>query len=217
MNPEKYEKFYQRLLENNIRLITTPKEYELMHIFPNVYELLKEDTAKMKIYPLHTQINVNSIKHTFGRFMVKDYVKSVKGTEFPKYFDKDITQEEFDQWMEVFYKYRGNLLTGGICIKEYLNLKHYGDHTNEYRVFYVNNKIATITRNSGQSINALLPPQQLLEKYSHLESGYYTVDYAELEDGSWKIIEAGDGQVSGLAEHQDYEQYFKVLYEYLNE
>lgn len=84
-------------------------------------------------------------------------------------------------------------------------------------MFYVNNKIATITRNSGQSINALLPPQQLLEKYSHLESGYYTVDYAELEAGSWKIIEAGDGQVSGLAEHQDYEQYFKVLYEYLNE
>lgn len=158
MNPEKYERFYQRLLENNIRLITTPKEYELMHIFPNVYELLKEDTAKMEIYPLHTQINIDSIKHTFGRFMVKDFVKSVKGTEFPKYFDKDITQEEFDQWMEVFYKYRGNLLTGGICIKEYLSLKYYGDHTNEYRVFYINNKIATITRNSGQSINAFEYP-----------------------------------------------------------
>ncbi len=216
MNPEKYERFYQHLLENNIRLITTPKEYELMHIFPNVYELLKEDTAKMEIYPLHTQINVDSIKHTIGQFMVKDYVKSVKGTEFPKYFGEDIIQEEFDQWMEVFYKYRGNLLTGGICIKEYLNLKHYGDHTNEYRVFYINNNIATITRNSGQNIDASLPPQQLLEKYSHLESRYYTVDYAELEDGSWKIIEAGDGQVSGLAEYQDYEQYFKVLYECLN-
>ena len=160
MNPEKYERFYQHLLENNIRLITTPKEYELMHIFPNVYELLKDDTAKMEIYPLHTQINVDSIKHTIGRFMVKDYVKSVKGTEFPKYFGEDITQEEFDQWMEVFYKYRGNLLTGGICIKEYLNLKHYDDHTNEYRVFYINNKIATITRNSGQNIYAPLPPQQ---------------------------------------------------------
>ena len=217
MNPEKYERFYQSLLENNIRLITTPEEYELIHIFPNVYELLKEDTAKMEIYPLHTQINIDSIKHTMGQFMVKDYVKSVKGTEFPKYFDKDITQEEFDQWMEVFYKYRGNLLTGGICIKEYLNLKRYDDHTNEYRVFYINNKIATINRNSGQSINAPLPPQQLLEKYSHLESGYYTVDYAELEDGSWKIIEAGDGQVSGLAEYQDYDQYLRVLYEYINE
>ena len=32
MNPEKYERFYERLLENNIRLITTPEEYELMHI-----------------------------------------------------------------------------------------------------------------------------------------------------------------------------------------
>lgn len=177
-------------------------------VYYSIPIFIKKDSVK---------INIDSIKHIFGRFMVKDFVKSVKGTEFPKYFDKDITQEEFDQRMEVFYKYRGNLLTGGIYIKEYLNLKHYGDHTNEYRVFYINNKIATITRNSGQSINALLPPQQLLEKYSHLESGYYTVDYAELENGSWKIIETGDGQVSGLAEYQDYEQYFKVLYEYLNE
>lgn len=45
----------------------------------------------------------------------------------------------------------------------------------------------------------------------------FTVDYAELEDGSWKIIEAGDGQVSGLAEYQDYDQYLRVLYEYINE
>ena len=45
----------------------------------------------------------------------------------------------------------------------------------------------------------------------------FQAEGAKLEDGSWKIIEAGDGQVSGLAEHQDYEQYFKVLYEYLNE
>ena len=75
--------------------------------------------------------------------------------------------------MEVFYKYRGNLLTGGICIKEYLNLKHYSNHTNEYRVFYVKNKIATITRNSGQVIFVSLPPpQQLVEKYSYLESEY---------------------------------------------
>lgn len=187
MKPEKYEKFYNMLLEKNIRLVTTPKEYELMHIFPNVYEMVKEDTAKMEVYPLHTSIDIESVKKTVGRFMVKDYVKSVKGTEFPKFFDTNVTQEEFDKWMEVFYKYRGHLLTGGICIKEYLDLKRYGDRTNEYRVFYINHEIVTISRNSAQGIYSPLPSQELLEKYSNLGSNYYTVDYAELEDGPGKL------------------------------
>ena len=212
MKPEKYEKLYQLLLEKNIRLVTTPKEYELMHIFPNIYEALKEDTAKMEIYPLHTKIDIESVKNRMGRFMVKDYVKSVKGTDFPKFFDESVTQEEFDSWMKVFYKYRGSLLTGGICIKEYLDLKQYGGRTNEYRVFYINHEIATVSRNSAQGIYTPLPSKDLLDKYKNLESIYYTVDYAELEDGSWRIIEAGDGAVSGLSEFQNYEQYFRALY-----
>ncbi|MBQ9140656.1 MAG: ATP-grasp domain-containing protein [Lachnospiraceae bacterium] len=33
-----------------------------------------------------------------------------------------------------------------------------------------------------------------------------------MADGSWIIIEAGDGQVSGLSEGQDYEAFFRSLY-----
>ena len=144
--------------------------------------------------------------------MVKDYVKSVKGTSFPKYFDSTITQKDFDNHMQKFYEYRGNLYTGGICIKEYLSLKHYGADTNEYRVFYINNEIATISRNSGQGTYTPLPPNKLLEKYKMLDSLYYTIDYAELENGKWKILEVGDGQVSGLSDNQDYNVYFRVLH-----
>ena len=36
MRPDQYEAFYEKLLEQNIKLITTPKEYALMHVFPNV-------------------------------------------------------------------------------------------------------------------------------------------------------------------------------------
>lgn len=213
MKPEQYKDFYNLLLEKNIRLVTDPEQYKLMHVFPNVYDWLKEDTAKMEIYPLHGQINVERLKTSFERFMVKDYVKSVKGTDFPKYFDRSITQEEFDKWMQVFYKYRGNLLTGGICIKEFFDLKYYGKRTNEYRVFYINHEIATVSRNSAQGIYTPLPPQELIDKYKNLNSNYYTVDYAELEDGTWKILEAGDGQVSGLSENQNYEQYFRALHQ----
>ncbi len=213
MKPEQYRRFYNLLLERNIRLVTGPEQYRLMHIFPNVYEYVKEDTAKMELYPLHTQIDVEKLKRSFDRFMVKDHVKSVKGTEFPRYFDQNITQEEFDRWMEVFYKYRGGLLTGGICIKEFLDLKHYGVQTNEYRVFYINHEIATVCRNSGQGNDTAELPKELIAKYRNLDSPYYTVDFAELEDGTWRIVEAGDGEVSGLSDGQNYEHYFRVLYQ----
>lgn len=212
MKPEQYERFYTLLLDKNIRLITEPEQYRRMHIFPNVYEFVKEDTARMEIYPLHTRIDIEQLKKSFRKFMVKDYVKSVKGTEFPKFFDQSVTQEEFDKWMEVFYKYRGALLTGGICIKEFLNLKYYGKHTNEYRVFYMNHEIATVSRNSGQGNYTPNPPQALMEKYRNLDSPYYTIDFAELADGTWKIVEAGDGEVSGLSDNQNYEQYFRALH-----
>ena len=210
MKSEKYERFYTLLMEKGIRLITEPEQYRLMHIFPNVYESVKEDTAKMEIFPLHCQIDMEKIR--FPRFIVKDYVKSVKGTEFPRYFKQPVSQDEFDQWMDVFYKYRGDLLTGGICIKEYLDLKKYGEKTNECRVFYINHEVATVCRNSGQGNYTPEPPKELIEKYKGLNSPYYTVDYAETVDGSWKIIEAGDGQVSGLSDGQNYEHYFRTLY-----
>ena len=61
------------------------------------------------------------------------------------------------------------------------------------------------------------PPEDLINKYKEIGSIYYTVDYAELEDGSWRIIEAGDGSVSGLSPGQDYEVYYRVLYNCLSD
>ena len=132
MKPEQYAHFYEELKKQNIWLMTVPEAYSTLHVFPNVYERVREDSARILIFPLHAPIDVSLVRKSFPKFMVKDYVKSVKGTEFPACFDENITQEEFDRWMEVFYKYRGNLLTGGICIKEYMDLKRYGGKTNEY-------------------------------------------------------------------------------------
>ena len=216
MKPESYELFYQKLLENHLELVTSPKEYETMHVFPNVYKNFGKDTAYMEIFPLNEVINVETLKPRFERFMIKDFVKSVKGTDFPKFFDRNVTQENFDRWMEVFYQYRGTLLTGGICIKEFYDLKKYGDHTNEYRIFYINHEIATISRNSSQPEYTPEVPKSLVEKYRNLPSKYYTVDYAELQDGTWKVIEAGDGSVSGLSENQNIEAYYRALYRCFN-
>ncbi|WP_406534581.1 ATP-grasp domain-containing protein [Methanobrevibacter sp.] len=50
-----------------------------------------------------------------------------------------------------------------------------------------------------------------MEKYRNLPSTFYTVDYAELSDGTWKIIEAGDGQVSGLSDNQNIHNFYRLM------
>lgn len=212
MKPEQYELFYNQLLSNNITLITTPDAYALFHIFPNIYPCIRNDTPKTLIFPEQVPLDLELIKNEFTRFLVKDYVKSVKGTEFPAFFDHSISSEDFNHWIEVFQRYRGSLLTGGFCIKEYVELKEYAGVKNEYRVFYINNEIASISRNSGQPCFTSSPPEKLIQKYRKLNSPFYTVDYAELADGSWVILEAGDGSVSGLSDFQDYNSFFRTLF-----
>lgn len=211
LKPEEYDDLYKVLCDRGVILITKPDAYRNMHLFPNVYPHIKDDTAEMVCFA-DGKVDVEKAKKRFRRFMVKDSVKSVKGTEFPSYFDQTISQTEFDEWMKVFYKYRGDLLAGDICIKEYLDLKRYCGITNEFRVFYANHEIVSICRNSNQPVYTAEPPRKLIEKYKDLESPYYTVDYAEIADGTWKIIEAGDGGVSGLSPGQDMEAYYRALY-----
>lgn len=70
-------------------------------------------------------------------------------------------------------------------------------------------KVLSVSRNSRQPNYAAEVPIPLVEKYKNLPSPFYTVDYAELSDGSWEIPETDDGQVSGLTKGQNAEVFFK--------
>ncbi|MDE6592913.1 MAG: ATP-grasp domain-containing protein [Oscillospiraceae bacterium] len=158
IKPEEYSRFYEALGQQGIRLITAPEAYERFHIFPNIYGEFVGDTPKMITVPPGGSCDLAQIKAQLGRFMVKDYVKSVKGTDFPKYFSEDITEEEFGRQLEIFYKYRGSLLTGGLCFKQYVELMKYGEHTNEWRVFYLFGNILSKCPNSEGPSYAGAPP-----------------------------------------------------------
>ena len=86
--------------------------------------------------------------------MMKDYVKSVKGTDFPACFDSSYDDRQLDEYARRFQAMRGDLYVRGIVLKEYVELKRRDSMTNEY------------------------------------------------ENGSWTVIETGDGQVSGLSPNQ---------------
>ena len=116
MKPEEYEKFYTLLMEKNIRLITTPEQYSNLHEFDKSYPLVKEDAPKTFFFESITEISIDFINSQMKRFMIKDFVKSVKGTGFPEYFEQP-SQEEFDKWVKKFVEYRG------LCLQVVFRLK----------------------------------------------------------------------------------------------
>jgi len=202
ISPNQYEKLYNFLLNNDICLVNAPCEYNKCHLFPMVYPEIKEYTPNILCFQSINNIDWDNVNCTFNRFMVKDYVKSEKGTDFPAFFTTPVNASEMNNCINKFIKMRGKLYTGGIVLKEYVDLKKYGDCTNEFRAFYLQNKLLSLCRNSIQQESCNTVPLNFIDQFKNLHSNYYSVDFAELHDGSWIIIEVGDGQVSSLSPNQ---------------
>ena len=137
LNPEQYTTLYEFLNARDIKLINTPEEYNICHLFPTIYPEIKQYTPKILYFEQKQPINWDLVNSTFTRFMVKDYVKSVKGQDFPAFFETPVQPEEMNQYIDKFIKLRGSLFTGDIVLKEYVELKMYSGRTNEYRAFYL--------------------------------------------------------------------------------
>ncbi len=211
MKPERYFLFEQELKKQNLTLITDSQSYARMHLFVRSYPFFKDDTPAMISYKENEQPRIEEIRQIMDSFLIKDYVKSVKGTGFEMKIPSSISQEELDERISRFKTLRGNLFTGGICIKEWVSLKTITGRTNEWRVFYGRNQILSKSPNSCQPSRAECLPAGLAEKYASLDSPFYTVDFAQLQNGQWIVIEAGDGGVSGLSPNQNAQAFYRTL------
>lgn len=215
MKPEQYRRFYDDLVSMGFEPLVSPLCYERMHCFPNAGEMFDDQTPRFMVFPEkdgQVSIEADVVNRTFGRFMVKDYVKSVKNTDFPIFIETPVTQEELDGYIQDFIRRRGSLFTGGIVLKEYVDLKKYEGVTNEWRQFvFLRGAKLGLCRNSCQPRTTPRPPKSYLSTRNIVVVPFYTVDYAELADGNWTIVEAGDGQVSGLAESDDPIRFYEAM------
>jgi hypothetical protein len=71
MKPELYGEFENQLMDLGYHLVVDSNAYIRLHEFVHVYPIVRSDTAPMMKFPLYTRIDVEFIKSTFGRFMVK--------------------------------------------------------------------------------------------------------------------------------------------------
>ena len=208
LKPEQYLSLYTVLSDKGITLINSPQQYENCHLFSNYHKEIEAYTPMSICFSSVDDITADLVNRTFKRFMVKDFVKSVKGCDFPQFFKTPVNNDELKKQISKFIEHRDDLFTGGIVLKEYIDFKKYGDTTNEYRAFFLNEKLLSVCRNSKQPDICISVPIEFVMRFNTLKSNYYTVDFGELTDGSWIVIEAGDGQVSGLSPKQHVFKYY---------
>ena len=214
IKPEQYSFLYNKILERTngyVTLINSPEQYSNCHCFPNIYNDIKKYTPRIITEKEidHSGLSRVYIKIVYD-FFIKDYVKSAKTSNGVEKLSKHILYYEFYDKVMNFKEERGNLFTGGLVLKEFVNLQKVlyrgKSHDNEWRAFYLYGKLLDLSNNSNikisQNNNDNIPPKQLIAEVGIIlseKSNFFTVDFAQKTNGEWIILETGDGQVSGIS------------------
>lgn len=204
---EQYFNLFKDLYCRGYDMINTPVQYINCHHFPEYYNFISQITPKSTWGPNWDKDVIDTArKYMFldgeSDLFIKDYVKSEKGNPDLFILKKELTLDEFHDRVVRFIEARGKLFNEGIVFKKVVNLKKYDGENNEWRLFFLENKLLICNQNSNNPIEVTSPQQSFIGKIKHIasliQSNFFTIDIAEKEDGTWIVLEMGDGQVSGL-------------------
>jgi hypothetical protein len=221
LKPEQYSKLYNKILHKTngyVTLLNSPNEYQNCHCFPFVYKDIKDYTPRivvldkwdnvMELFSILPLLNYD--------FFLKDYVKSIKTNLGVEKISRKITTNALFQKVQEFVVERGNLFTGGIVFKEFVDLKKVDGITNEWRAFFLYGNLVDLSNNSEKIIpNQCHPPFEFVNRIGRLldnKSHFFTIDFALTENNNWIVIETGDGGVSGLSPHCNVMGFYNKFY-----
>jgi hypothetical protein len=175
---EQYGHLHSAIHRLGAGLLTSPEQYELCHHLPRWYPLLKEFTPET--YFFRESEDVATRLHELGwtGCFLKDYVKSLSITAGSMVQDL----ANIPELIAKMKSYRGEI-EGGLCARR---IEDFDPMTEErYFVFQGqqfsrNNFIPEVVRVAAERIN----------------SPFFTIDTILRGDGTTRIVELGDGQVS---------------------
>ena len=162
--------------------VASPDDYLATHHLPNWYPIVKDYTPETVFLDTDADLAPELRRIGWGRFFVKDHVKSLKTSvgsiiEDPEQIETVVSEME---------KYRG-FIEGGLCIRR---VEDFIDGS-ERRYFVLNQ--APYAAEPAAAI-----PEPVIFCAGAIPSPFFSVDVARRADGVERIVEIGDGQVSDL-------------------
>ncbi len=227
MKPNKYEELYNVLLTKNIKLINSPYAYKHCHYLPEAYELVRVCTPKT-VWVSKETLNkdfesIHRVLQVFGEspVIVKDYVKSRKHEWFEACYIQNASDvDKVNNVVKKFIELQGDDLNEGIVFREFINLEFLDNHiksnmplSKEFRVFFVDGEPAYLVNywDEGEYGDIMPELKPFLNVAKKIQSKFFTMDIAKVENGGWIIMELGDGQVSGLPNCADLKCFFSNI------
>lgn len=228
LKPDRYRKLYNALKSRNIELINSPDNYRFCHYLPDSYDVIRNYTPNT-IWFKKDQISKSLDKvceiliKTFGEapIMIKDYVKSRKHDWEEACFIPDASDSiKVKQVVNKFLELQGDELNEGIVFRQFLKLEFLIHHsksnmplTKEFRIFFLDGEPLQEFYYWDEGDYGELKPDltPFLEVAKKINSQFFTMDVAKVENSGWVIIELGDGQVSGLPDNADLHKFYNKL------
>lgn len=226
LTPAHYKILYNQLLSKNYKLINTVEEYQNCHYLPDSLKFIKSRTPQTIFENYEDESSIETLiekSKIFGdkAVILKDYVKSEKHHwETACYVKHASDINKLKQSIRKLIELRDKYLNEGIVIREFVELNDLTIHsksgmplTEEYRLFFFNKKLVGIYNYWEEGEYSFPKPDiiEFEEIAKGVESNFFSMDIARQKTGALIIIELGDGQVSGLPDSADRNEFYKGL------
>lgn len=206
LNLQQYSYLEVSLRGKSVNMLTTMPMYQNAHQLPGWYSHFEGLTPRSVWRFQHQEMPIGSLVDnlTSEAFIVKDFVKSRKSEWATACFasSRENLQSVADEFIRL--QLDDGTLAGGLVIREF---EEFDKGAGEARIWWVNGSAVLTT--SHPDTPDLLPVidhiflGEVEAAVKRLGCKFVTTDVAIRKDGHPRVIEVGDGQVSGLPEGTD--------------
>ncbi|MEU5408688.1 ATP-grasp domain-containing protein [Nocardia asteroides] len=205
---DRYRDLAQALSARDCVLAVSPECYAKAHELPGWYEAFAELTPRsrwMETKPGEVlgESVVAGLAGSLGvgAGIVKDYVKSRKDEWDTACYVPDLRDVgALRHIVARFVELQGEYLAGGVVLREFEDFSDAaGGRAAEARVWWLDGEPVLVGPHPDEPAVCPEPDLSLVAPaVSALGCRFVTTDVARRADGSWRVIEVGDGQVSDL-------------------
>ncbi|MFH8376731.1 ATP-grasp domain-containing protein [Streptomyces cyaneofuscatus] len=193
----RYAELEEALSVRGCSLLTTAVDYRRAHELPSWYEVFTELTPR-SVWCDGIPDDPTELAARLGRGpgIVKDFVKSRKHEWHEACYVPELADsEQLGSVVGRFVELQGSFLAGGVVLRAFEPFVPGG----EARVWWLDGEPVLVTAHPDTPDRLPDPPlRPVREAVRRLGPRWVTTDLALREDGVWRVVEVGDGQVSGL-------------------
>jgi hypothetical protein len=178
LNPTGYGQLVEAIERKGACAVTSVAQYRLCHYLPEWYSLCKDLTPETIFVEKGADYAAAVADRHWRTYFVKDYVKSLTTNRG----SVASSVEEIGEIVSLIEKFRGQV-EGGVCIRQFEQLAP----DTEERYFVFRGKPYARNGDVPEIVQTIAP---------RIGSPFFSVDVVLSTNGTLRLIELGDGQVS---------------------